>query len=431
MQAPTPPAEDAPAQEWAEYYKKQSIYYDAEAVRTDVNTDQALFTYGAEELTLQQQIDREEAEYQAALADILRSQQNYDDTYSALQREQEQPGSSTDPYEGLTESEKAEYIQYEKDLAAYNAYIEKRNRDLPRGKELQELGLIPVDATNQEVLAYLEQYEASEKKKEDELISRVTSLGGDVRLLQKHKKLVKAHNEFQKKYRQKILNARYGKTIKMAAYYPWFELREVGGKYEAFGTTFNKNPRNVKIFRSFYSIFDPEDKETDWKEYNYVNGEWQESVNWKSTWKPVPEPLNTDTKVNFYKSGKFPKLPWMSDEYTSSDAIGAKIPSEQGKFLKGNWNTKRGFSKCARGYWFYEDIPEEASRCIYMGTSMVDNNFSYYPESVGFTYSYNQGAAVHREQAAAAARTPAQEEELRRCLDESELFGVSNSRCYT
>lgn len=434
MQAPTPPSSDAPDQEWVDYYNKQAIYYDLEATRTDVDTSQTLFTYTNQELELQQQINKEEAEYQIALADTIKSQQDYDSAYSKLQ---ESP-----PDDGLTETEKAELIQYEKDLAAYNAYMEKRNRDLPRGKELQELGLIPVDATNQEVLVYLDQYEADEKKKQDDVISGILNdPGPSIDLINRHKSLVKAHNQFQIKYRKQILNARYGKTINMTADYPVFQLRQVGSKYEPWGTSRNKNPRDVKIWRSFYEILRPVDDETDWMEHYYENGIWKETGIWNTTStssgfgvQQRARPPNTLNSVIFTKSGKFPELPWISEEYTASDTIGAYIPHNRGPsqniYLKGNWNTKRGFSKCASGYWFYEDIPEEASRCVYMGANMIDNNFSYYPESVGFSYKFNIGAAVKQEQAAAAARTPEQERQFRRCLEDAELFGVSANACF-
>jgi hypothetical protein len=55
----------------------------------------------------------------------------------------------------------------------------------------------------------------------------------------------------------------------------------------------------------------------------------------------------------------------------------------------GRYNQKRAYSKCKPGYWFYETVPEEASQCVYMGHSMVDTNFSYYPASIGFSYEQN------------------------------------------
>jgi hypothetical protein len=434
MSLVVPPNQNDTEEELLLRYDRQTTEFNRQAEEAEREAANILENPTAEEIALQREIDQAEAEYQAALRGLIAEE---DRAAAAAAELNNRPAE-----EFLTPAEQQQQREAEAEVAAFNASQRTRNTRIEKALDLQNLGLIPSAATDQEALLFLEAIEEDQAKKDQQeahfledarfFVDEGVTQEEVNYAVRKHKALVKAHNQFQVKYKQQILNARYGRKIPTAdgtpnGYYPAIDLRKVRDHYEAFGTPNNKNPRFVKVWKLGYPVREPDDKLDDWMiyKYNEVANEWtQESEKFTPMTEGYPPSKEGGLKPNglpdykmydtivFDKSGRFPTVSWLlsqqqgftgeplGDRYgvqayladtganpLVKSARGAPYPNTVGIF-----NRKRGFKKCEKGYWMYEGIPEESTQCVYMGATVVDSRFSYYPESEGFKYAFYPGS---------------------------------------
>ena len=390
-----------------------------------------------------------EAEYNNSLQELLTAEE-----YAAtLKTDAEIDEAAQRDYQAFEAAkngiiESSEQEEYQKQLAAWNAEqaatAAQRNNFLHTGTEQQQLGLLRSDATNEEIeeagklvmtLAPLQA--AAEEgflKQRDPLFATRFA---------KHKALIKAHNSFQAIYKDDILNYRYSKpTYKKAIEnnptynQPYYLLKEYRSYYDAWYA------RNGHIFRSYYQLLNPFQaiEAKDGLEENaplnmlYVwNGaEWVQQGNryfsgiWKYKWftdkekykglnygitTPNPDPFSplstpanslvgeTSTAggtefIYFRRDGilvsPFVQMPNDYQTVQEKPDVMYAYFAQKG-FKQGRYNRKRAYEPCAKGYWFYETLPEEASQCVYMSGVMVDDEASYYPASVGLSYGFREG----------------------------------------
>jgi hypothetical protein len=175
---------------------------------------------------------------------------------------------------------------------------------------------------------------------------------------------------------------------------------EYGKQYLPFGSPTNKNPRDGKLFRVNQRITPSSFAPNRYTYIEYVydpannvwnqQGEWQNEVGEAAfaagaqlgyAQPMVPSSINT---VKFTIDGRFPEA--VEIPFVKEGGFSGLVAMFRRGFVQGQWNTKRGYQKCKPGYWFFEELPEEASHCVYMGGTMVDSDASYYPASVGFDY---------------------------------------------
>jgi hypothetical protein len=320
------------------------------------------------------------------------------------------------------DKEVADYLATRDNIISYayadakreeEARIEREKNEriamLARATDLQNLGLIPADATNQERIFLVKQLEKTQQLKEEELEKLYLKRAPDVNeRVKRHRALVKAHDEFQMKYKQEILEFRYKspyikrqrgynkrdniqKTYDVDA----IELKEVGTEWLMTGTRTNALPRMGHLFRVMYKLDDVKGSYNDYIGYKYnpsIN-KWEEMPGgWKNS--TIEAPLNTENQASFFREGIFPYLDWLplvlkETRENTKNKFYAHLGNRHNNYKAGRWSEKRAFEPCKPGYWFYEDIPEIASQCVYMGGTFVDDDFSYYPRSTGIDYNIN------------------------------------------
>jgi hypothetical protein len=370
----------------------------------------------AEEKALQAEIDKAQIEYDQAMKEMVAAENYVSPTEAEVRTDIIAHREDTSTLFGnYFVNERTKAAEAEANLAreielkiATDAILEERAK-LKKAEEYFALGLIPPSATDQQRMQFVDAIDIAEREKWAKLQYRKSR----VDLMKIHQALVRAHNAFQLANKDTILKARYGKKVITDRW----EIREVGTQYLAFGSPTNGNPRMAKIMRTYYPIQDYEEKPYDriYYKYNPGTGEWDQQnplLGFRST--PAP---NTNTAelpwlsdgpdlVFFTRDGVFPRLPWLRTRWEPYQSQSRSAFGYQGSYKDdrdnefvayfkdenqkiGRFNQKRGFSKCKPGYWFYESIPEESSQCVYMGHSMVDTNFSYYPASIGFSYQQN------------------------------------------
>lgn len=356
-----------------------------------------------EEKALQAEIDKAQIEYNKSLNDMIEAE-----NYVALTEEEarneiyREAGDATTIYGNYLANQRNAAAQieanYAMDIEAYTIrqqMIEQEEK-LKKAQEYFALGLIPPSATDEQRMLFVDAIDNAEKEKWEGMKFRKSRID----LIKIHQALVRAHNAFQLKNKEVILKARYGKKVSDK----WM-IKEEGKRWLAFGSPTNSLPRFGKIMRTYYRVEDYPEKPYDRVYYNYnaASGEWEEENPLLGFRSPPSATTNTPEfpwhsdgpqKVFFTRDGVFPNLPWLRTRWEpyqrykgNDDEFVAFFKDENQKI--GRYNQKRGYSKCKPGYWFYETIPEEASQCVYMGHSMVDTNFSYYPASIGFSYEQN------------------------------------------
>ena len=440
------PGENDTEEELLLRYDRQEKQFTRQAEEAEREASNLLENPTEEEAALQREIDQAEAEYQAALTSLIAEEDRANQAMHNLEIAPDE--------EFLTPEEQETRRQAEAEIAAFNASQVNRSARIAKALELQNLGLIPAAATDQEAILFLEAIEEEKTGSagiEQRLIddarfyaAKGVSLPEVNSRVAKHRALQEAHNAFQLKYRRQILNARYSKKIPDAPInpvYPKTDYRKVGDHYAAFGTRNNILARNIKIWKLIYSVVAPDDNENDWVQYNY-NAEtksWSE-VGSGFTPASTPAPPNTDTTTIFKKSGEFPSnLPWIKSKFgfvagERDPTFGLKVylesagtnPLDQGyTHTPGIFNKKRAFKKCEKGYWLYEGIPEESTQCVYMGSSVVDSRFSYYPESMPLKYAWEPGT----DDSIVAESEVAKQE--RQCMNDAEIYGGSYEGCFT
>ena len=327
------------------------------------------------------------AEYNAALDDVVKAELAKEDIGADARRELEeyQANRNVTGQQDVNEAIISTYNDYYANTA-------KRTATLQKADELQALGLIPVDATNEQRIQYVDiiaQAEETKQKGYEELFKNRSPAILD--RIARHKALIKAHNEFQKKYRNEILQFRYGYSND---YYNDVYVKQ----YEEFwligGSRLNPMARMGHRSRVFSRITFPTERAGDTMPYHWDGAKWVEDpggwikrgINWR------PQTLE---EAFFDLDGRFPSdidwLPIVQDEsgFRKGGTFYAQFAAGPHS-IQGKWNTKRSYAPCKPGYWLYETLPEEASPCVYMGGSMVDTNASYYPASVAeFVYKIN------------------------------------------
>jgi len=376
----------------------------------------------AEEKALQAEIDKAQAEYDKALTEMVAAE-NYVPPTEDQFRSEIDTNNRNDPttlYGNYLINERgaamgqAYQAAIDQEAEILRAQYKEQQRKLKQANEYFALGLIPPSATDQQRIQFVDAIDNAEKEKWAGLKIRKSR----VDLMKIHQALARAHNAFQLANKDTILKARYGKKVITDRW----EIKEVGKKYLQFGSPTNKNPRDGKVMRTFYPVEDYAEKPYDrmYYIYNPETGEWDQQ-DLLSGFKSPPA-ANTNTPefpwhsdgpqlVFFTRDGVFPNLPWLrtrwetyksTTHWTPYEGEGNRMNTDvrDNEFVAyfkggddkriGRFNQKRGYSRCKPGYWFYESIPEEASQCVYMGYSMVDTNFSYYPASTGFSYEQNR-----------------------------------------
>jgi hypothetical protein len=363
----------------------------------------------AEEQQARLEYEQAEAEYQAALNDLVKAEQEEDAEINRNLREKDWNDPTTDLGKFAAEERQQLFVstyqtEYVKQYNEFQTEQANRRKQLERADELQALGMIPMDATNEDRLKFLANIDVAEQEKQSNL-EKLWKVRPAVYLLrvERHKALVKAHNAFQKKYRNDILQFRYG--FKQPAEGD-IQFREVAQYYLPFGVD-REHPvaKNAKIFRVFSKIDPPEGDALDHITYSWdePTKSWIEDdplMGWKNPKRGNGIFTQTTDKATFYRDGVWPELEWLP---TVADQASYDWNHNKGNFYayfldgfkRGRWSQKRGFEKCKPGYWFYETLPEEASTCVYMGGSMYDTGSSYYPRSVGFDYKINDQQAIY------------------------------------
>jgi len=375
----------------------------SQALMDEAEADRILFESSGEQAIAQLEYAKAEAEYQKALQEVVDQQEANIALINAS------TGAVTE----------AEMVKEGDDLYK-NLYAESEQIYLKRKKaeELQALGLIPMDATSDQMAGYVDLITQRESEKptflsiskSGDVINTVDGAKSEAKI-RKHKALVKAHNEFQKTYKKDIMEFRYG--FKRAT--PQYEndvittlddlvYVEYAKQYLPFGSPSNKNPRDGKLFRVNQRITPSSFAPNRYMYIEYVYDPAQNVWNPQGSWQrekavddapeaflagaqlgyslPEGDPIINTAK--FTIDGRFPEGTEIPQ--TAGDGFNGLFAMFRNGFTQGKWNTKRAYQKCKPGYWFFEELPEEASHCVYMGGTMVDTDASYYPASVGFDY---------------------------------------------
>lgn len=334
--------------------QRQEELFIAEATAAETETNQLLTEAVDEEAKAAAEYAQAEAEYQQALQELADAEDEVNIPFD------EAAYTTTE----LSAAEAEQEAAYQAELAAY---YERRALELKRANDLQELGLIPADATNDEKLGYLQQIETKETAKKTETDTLFTTyppkLQGE---LLKAKAALQAHKEFMHKYAEQINIARYGFET---SNYHW-ELRQTGTRY-----VMDYKNKTVKTFRVHNKIEPPSVKPTDTIMYRW------DPV--KLVYNETPDDgVTDDDRLRFAMDGRFdPNKTPSGGLPVRGPAVKLKFP-ELGNKLQGRLNDRRAYEPCKPGYWFYERAPSESSPCVYMGANMLDTKPSYYPASV-------------------------------------------------
>ena len=382
---------------------------EAQAAADEAEAQKLIDEVTAEEQQARLEYEQAEAEYQAALNDVVKAEQEEEAAIrkNLIETEWNDPATALGAFavgerqQLYASTYSAEYIaQYNQ----FHAEQENRRKLLERADELQAIGLIPMDASNEERLKFIALIDTAEVEKQSKLEQLYKVRPASIMLrIKRHKALIKAHNAFQKKYRNDILQFRYG--FKKPGEGD-IQFREVGQQYLPFGVD-RDHPiaKTAKIFRVFSKIDPPEGDALDFVSYSWdePSGSWIEEdalLGWKNPKRGDNMPSQSIDKAVFYRDGVWPELDWLptvadQDAYDWNHNKGSFYAYFLNGFKRGRWSQKRGFEKCKPGYWFYETLPEEASTCVYMGGSMYDTGASYYPRSVGFDYKINDQQAIY------------------------------------
>ena len=415
-----------------ETVEEQIIREDRETIKLVLQSDaqeeenlKAQREFYVEQFEAQQEVEKAEAEYEQALKDEL-SAEDYAIFLKTDEQIDEQIASEYNGWSGSKAGfiESVELTEREQQQAVYLAEVQKakaeRDTYITSGIEQQSLGLVKVDAT------FLELEQAGRNAIEGLLIQgegtsnllkqRDPSLSVN---LQKHKELLKAHRKFQEKYKDDILNWRYSKP-------KWYTTPT--GKEEFFAKEYRKEydwfrVKDVHYFRRFYRMMTREiglggsSDGTDYKSkkfrvyisYPGSSPIWSEASNGKgglmtiSEWLTIEEansliewlrPLQANLEtVLFSIDGTFesPYIAFPDQSVTGGKKVNVLYSFfKQKGFVQGRYNKTRAYEPCAKGYWFYETLPEEASQCVYMSGIMVDDEASYYPASIGLSYGIRE-----------------------------------------
>jgi len=372
--------------EEADLLNKQADADDAETARLRKEYEEA----GAA-------LDKDEAAYFAML-DKQAAEQPENAEFIELQKQRVRNEAyleaSNDPdsaYNIFMNVEREDYEQQHYNLS-YNelkdAFLktqEKRNSLIAKGNDLQKLGLIPLDASDEDKTAFvtaITTFELQKTEKLDKLFKRADpSLREKV---ERHKALVKAHNEFQATHQNAIMQFRFG--FKASPYS--FDFRQVDTRYNM--------AKNLAVVRLYSHIEPPDGDAGDFIPYKYNTSTkaWEaQSTTWKNAKRGDPVPPDDYNYVKFYIKGLFPDVSWMPvQQYNTSSFSSILEAFFPGSFKGqvGTYNKKRSYQKCQPGYWFYERLPEESATCVYMGGSMADTGPSYYPQSTTFDYRIDE-----------------------------------------
>ena len=367
--------------------------------------DNIILDLTEEEKALQAEIDKAQLEYDKAVEEVVAAEKYYPLTeeraLAQIFNEKDDTSTAYGNYYVNERNDIAEEMRetiLKEETDAINIKIKEEENKLKKAQEYFALGLIPPSATNEQRLLFVDAIDNAEKEKWEGLELRRSRLD----LASIHKALIKAHNQFQVKYKDEILKARYGKKVS-----DQWTVREEGKRWLTFGSPTNSLPRYGKIMRTYYNVGDYPEKPYDriYYAYNYATGEWYEQYPLLGFRTPPSLDANTaefpwhsvdPDWVFFTRDGVFPAIPWLPtwvDKWFTSPAKPEDFVAyfDSADKTVGRFNQKRAYSKCKPGYWFYETVPEEASQCVYMGHSMVDTNFSYYPASVGLSYRQYDG----------------------------------------
>lgn len=386
----------------------------SEALLNEAEAERLVFETSAEQAQAQAELEKAEAEYQKALQDVIDQQE----TNIALINASDPMGVQLNQEQETIAIDEQSQILYKE---SEELYLKRRKAD-----ELQALGLIPMDATTDQMAGYVDLITQQEAEKPTfltlsqtgDLIATVGGAEEEVKI-RKHKALVKAHNEFQKKYKKEIMEFRYG--FKRAT--PQYEndvmttlddivYVEYGKQYLPFGSPTNKNPRDGKLFRVNQRIvpssFAPNEKTYIEYVYDPANNVWNQQGEWVNeldsnsiTSIMIRDMKSSDLNLaKFTIDGRFPEA--VEIPFVKESGFSGLVAMFRRGFVQGKWNTKRAYQKCKPGYWFFEELPEEASHCVYMGGTMVDSDASYYPASVGF--DYRKGETIANPTGAVAVR---------------------------
>lgn len=289
-----------------------------------------------------------------------------------------------------------------------------------KAKELQTMGIIPPAAADNELEELYDEYEAGIKADEEanieisgvalnSLITRATD--EQKGMVDKFKKLVEAHNSFQKDFKQAILDFRFNKQGTKSRWgYQVSEQNREGTRDQCMYEKYHMRYMDMYCVYRRFLVLDPvEGKYDDFIEYRWDGAKWvKQNTTWQTGGSTLP---NTPDIVRFFRDGTFPSdLPgspeyWNQSGMAPSSGIIRFFNKPSSDYMPGRFNQKQAFKRCAPGYWFYENLPEEASICVHMGGSWVDSKPSYYPPSVGFSYKM-RGTQAEAEAYKTAKRTP-------------------------
>lgn len=295
---------------------------------------------------------------------------------------------------------------------------------ITKAKELQALGVIPPAAADYELTDLYNEYVAATKADEEANIeisgvalnSLVTRATDEQKgMVDKFKKLVEAHNSFQKDFRRDILDFRFNKqSTKTNRVWGHSVDRDnrAGTRDQCMYEKYDMQKMDMYcVYRRFLVLEPVEGKYDDFIEYRWdnANTKWvKQNTTWQTGGSTLP---NTPDIVRFFRDGIFPSdLPGTPEYWSQSGAAPANgiirfFNKPSSDFAPGRFNKKQAFKRCAPGFWFYENLPEEASICVHMGGSWVDSQPSYYPPSVGFSYKM-RGTQAEAEAYKTAKRTP-------------------------
>jgi hypothetical protein len=230
-------------------------------------------------------------------------------------------------------------------------------------------------------------------------------------MVDKFKKLVEAHNSFQKDFRRDILDFRFNKQTSQSYYGYRVDPNETAGTTDnCIYKKYDFRTVNMECVYRRQLVLDPVvGKYDDFIEYRWDGAKWvKQNTTWQTGGSTLP---NTPDIVRFFRDGTFPSdLPGTPEYWNQSGAAPANgiirfFNKPSSDYARGRFNQKQAFKRCAPGFWFYENLPEESSICVHMGGSWVDSQPSYYPPSVGFSYKM-RGTQAEAEAYKTAKRTP-------------------------
>ena len=380
-----------------------------QAESDEQETQKILDDISLEESKLNQEYEKAKAEYDESIRQLAIQEMIAD-------------GEFDDPDLGQPVAE-IEQEAYNKELAgltvAFDAEQAAAQAIITKAIELQALGLIPPAASDYELTDFYNKYQAAIKADEEanieisgvalnSLITRASQ--EQTNMVDRFKKLVEAHNSFQKDFRRDILDFRFNKQTTKSRYgYEVDQNERAGTRDQCMYQKYDMRYMDMYCMYRRFLVLDPVVGNVD----DYIEYRW-DGVKWvkqNTTWQTGGNGLaNTTEVVRFFRDGTFPaNLPgfpeyWNQSGAAPSNGIIRFFNKPSSDYSPGRFNQKQAFKRCAPGYWFYENLPEDASICVHMGGSWVDSQPSYYPPSVGFSYKM-RGTAEEGKARSDAKRT--------------------------